>query len=200
MFALGATATGIPSVNDRGLLLLCDRIAHANINHNQGTASFSPVIDGTSRLAAGEGGMILMEVTTAFSAASNTRTFTYTNQAGTAGRTTGNIVTVASSLVGRVPYADFLWVPLQSGDTGCRSIESTTLVSGTATGAHSVCIVNPIGAWIIIPNGSFMSTRDFVLEVPSLPLIRDNACLFWLMVHTVATNIGIAGFVKIAEN
>ena len=69
-----------------GTIYLIDRIAHANITNAQATASFSPVIDATSRLSSGEGCQIFMEVTGALSAAANVRTFTYTNQAGKIGR------------------------------------------------------------------------------------------------------------------
>ncbi len=184
-FALG---TGTTSTTLRGTFILVDRLAHANITNNQATGNFAPVIDGTARLAAGEGAQIIMEVTTALSAASNTRTFTYTNEAGTASRVTQNIVTVASAVIDRVPYADFIWVPLQAGDRGVRSIESTTLVAGTATGNYSVALVRPL-AYLTTDVFSRPNEREYGAMKQFLLQIPDNACLYLLqLVTTIGTS------------
>lgn len=198
MHALSMSA--LSTVGGTGSVILVDRIAHAQINNNQGTASFSPIIDATSRLGTGEGCMGFMEVTGALSAAANTRTFTYTNQAGSSPRTTPNIVTVASAVVGRVPYADFVWIPLQAGDTGIRSIQSTTLVSGTATGSYNIVLVNPLAPPMPLSAASLLTDRDLVVDIPSLPLIRSDACLNWIWVPTSAAVATLHGEVRIAEN
>jgi hypothetical protein len=191
--------SGVTTSSALGTFILVDRLAHANINNAQATASFSPVLSGTGRLDTGEGAQIIMEVTSALSAASNTRTFTYTNEAGTGSRTTQNIVTVASAVAGRVPYASYIWVPLQSGDKGVRSVESTTLVSGTATGAYNVVLVKPL-AYFVVNVTYCVCERDFVVEIPSLPRIKDNSCLMLFFLPNGASTATCLGEVKISEN
>jgi hypothetical protein len=181
-------------------LMLVDRLAHANINNNQGTGNFSPVIDGTSRLASGEGAQLFMEVTATLSAAANSRTFTYTNQDGDDGRVTPTITTSASAVFGRFPYADYLWVPLQAGDTGVRSIESTTLISGSATGVINVVLCRPISPPIMTIIQSALTDRDYVTEIPSLPLIRSDSCLQFVGVAVSTTAYVTNGEIRIAEN
>lgn len=188
------------SMNAIGSLLLVDRIAHANITNNQGTGNFTPNLDATSRLGATEGALIFMEVTTALSAAANTRTFTYTNQAGTAGRVTQNVVTVASAVAGRVPYANYVWVQLQAGDTGVRSIQSTTLVSGTATGNYNVVLVRPLGYPFECIATSLGSDHDFVLDLPSLDRIYPDSCLMWIWLPVAAAIANFAGMIRVVEN
>ena len=126
----------------------------------------------------------------------NLTTFTYTNQAGTTGRTIGVTVGFAATPVtGQVPhsgnaatrYAPFL--PLAVGDTGIRDIESFTLSGGTAytgTGQLVLHLVYPL--WQIpIPANGILTERDFVNQLPSLPRIRDGACLKFLLFQTGAT-------------
>lgn len=181
-------------------ILLVDRIAHARIANAQATASFAPVLDATSRLATGEGGQIVMEVTTALSAAANVRTFTYTNEAGTGGRVTQQLTTVASAVVNRVPYARGIYVPLATGDMGVRSIESTSLVSGTATGEYTVAIVRPL-AWIQVHGPSFFAERDFILDLPNLQRIYDDSCLAAYMISSSAgSTFNAQAEIRIAEN
>lgn len=60
---------------------------------------------------------------------------TYTNQAGTAGRTTGTIATGAALIVGRM-----LQLPLQAGDTGVQKIESVTATVATV-GTFNVLVL-----------------------------------------------------------
>jgi len=158
-------------------LLLVDRLAHANISNAQATAAFSPVIDGTARLASGEGAQLILEITSALSGASNTRTFTYTNQAGTAGRTTKPIVTGASYHIWRMPNSEYVFVPLQDGDTGIRTITDTTLSSGAATGAYNVVLVKPIAKMILSTAAGVGGIRNFLIDLPGKIEINSNSCL-----------------------
>lgn len=181
-----------------GTLILVDRLAHANVAINQTTGAFSPVIDGTARLDAGEGAMIMCEVTGALSAASNSFTLTYTDEVGTSS-TTPTVATVASAIVGRAPYVNYLWVPLASGDKGARTITNWTLTSGTATGNINIVLAKPLASVSILSSGS-MSQKDFVVELPSLPRIKDNSCLMFYFVPSGAATAVLAGEVRIVEN
>lgn len=126
----------------------------------------------------------------------NLTTFTYTNQAGTTGKTLAATVGFAATPVtGQVPhsgnaatrYAPFL--PLAAGDYGIRDIENFTLSGGTAyTGSGQLVLhlVKPL--WQIpIPSNGILSERDFVNQLPSMPKIPDGACLRFLLFQTGAT-------------
>ena len=184
--------------NQTGTFILCDRLAHANVAINQANGSFSPIIDGTDRLGATEGGMILVEVTGALSAAANVFNLTYTNQAG-ASKTTANVTTVASSIVGRVPYASYLWVPLAAGDTGVRTITGWTLVSGTATGNINIVLVRPL-VYAPIVTANVSMTINMVNDVVSLPVIKDNSSLYFVYLGASASTPYISGELRILEN
>jgi hypothetical protein len=151
------------------------------VNHAQATGSFSPVIDATSRLGTGDGAMIMVEVGTGLSAGSNVFTLTYTNQAGTGSRTTPQVSTVASAIADRVPYANGTWfVPFQDGDFGARSIEGWTLVSGTATGTLCISLIRPM-AMMGVVSRALNYERDFMVQLPWLPELYDDACLAFVM-------------------
>lgn len=62
---------------------------------------------------------------------------TYTNQAGTATRTTGTVVTVVGT-VGRM-----IQLPLQAGDTGVQKIDSVTGTVATV-GTFNVLVLRPL--------------------------------------------------------
>jgi hypothetical protein len=181
-----------------GVLYLCDRLAHCGLAHAQASGSFSPVLDGTGRLASGEGAMMMLEVTTALSAASNSINITYTNQDGVT-KTTPNIATVASAVIDRVPYASYTFIPLAAGDRGVRTIVNYTLASGTATGSYNLVLTKPI-AQIPITSAQLWSDRDFVVELPSLPRIYDNSCLYFIYVPATAATHWLLGEVRVAEN
>lgn len=79
----------------------------------------------------GVGVLLALEVSAACGAAAPTITISYTNQAGTAGRTATNIIATTNSPAIGATY----FIGLQAGDTGVRSVQSMTLsvswVSGT---------------------------------------------------------------------
>lgn len=126
----------------------------------------------------------------------NLTVFTYTNQAGTTGKTLAATVGFAAAPVtGQVPhsgnaatrYGPFL--PLAAGDSGIRDIENFTLTGGTAytgSGALVLHLVRPL--WQIpIPASGILTERDFVNQLPSLPKIPDGACLRFMLFQTGAT-------------
>ena len=129
------------------------------------------------------------QATTGATALPFTMTITYTNSALASGRImpgspalgcvssfSPHIIHSTSSVGGT--YCPFL--PLQAGDTGISSIQSFQL-SGT-TGAGTACLVlcEPIAKIPIIIQGSTTS-RDFIFNPPSLPQIKDGACLNYLL-------------------
>lgn len=194
------SAANVCAVKASGHFLIVDRLCHANINNAQATASFSPILDATGRLDTGEGAQLFCEVTTAFSATANTRSFTYTNQDGTGSRETAQVSFVASAPVSTFPYTNYCWIPLQDTDVGIRSISATTLVSGSATGAFNVVLCRPL---LALPAYGEMSVmKDYLSSLPALPKLRDNSCLqvIYISLDTSPTQQTIIGSLLIAEN
>ena len=184
-----------------GHLILVDRIADCQIAHNEASGNFTG-LDATSRLnaatAPGSGAMIWLEVTSGLSAGSNTLNFTYTNQLGTGSRVTPNFSTVASTAAQKNPCGSVLWLPLQSGDTGVRSIESVTLVGGTATGNINVCLVRPLAT---LPVGdSQLVAEDFSRRLPNLERLFDSSCLSFIWVPGTTAQGPLTGIIGIGEN
>lgn len=108
---------------------------------------------------------------------------TYTNSAGVAGRVTpnvtcntqttvGTIITTAAATVGCAgPF-----LPLQAGDTGVRSIEACTFLTGDV-GLVSLVLVKPL-ATLGVYDLQAPAEKDFVLDNPAtLPRIEDDAYL-----------------------
>lgn len=172
------------------MYILVDRLAHANVSIVQASGNFAPNIDGTARLASGEGAQIFCEVTTALSAASNTFSLTYTNQDGVTGKTTPFVSTVASAQLDRTPYANWLWLPLAAGDWGVRSIQQWALSSGTATGNINIALMKPV-LWLPTPGILSVPTeRDYFLQHLHLREFHDSACLHWIF---TASSQGVSG-------
>lgn len=185
-----------PTLANAGTLMIYDRL---------GQIEYLPLQDGslpevtaissdfTARLAAGEGAMIIAEITTSVAAVGAVFQITsYTNQAGTTLRASEAITctAVASAAVGRFPYTGKWFIGLQSGDTGVRSIEEVTLTasSGTAGAKMNIVACRPL-AFIPMITAGVQVERDMVLSLPSLPRIRDDACIAFaaLPISTSAT-------------
>ncbi len=196
------TSVGLATkvASSTGTFILCDRLTDVRTTLLQAATSFTGV-DGTARLGAttapGDGGQLWMEVVTALGTAT-TKTLTYTNQLGTASQTTPNIVSTASAIVGRSPNSK-LWQSLASGDTGFRSLDTIASNSGSGTGDVAYSIVRPL-ATIPCTAASVWVERDFVVELPNIPLLYDNSCLFLIYVPTAAVTASLFGELRICEN
>ncbi len=133
--------------------------------------------------ANGDGVELWGEVYTAPGVTGATWTVSYTNQAGTAGRTATYTHPANAESVGQMfPFR------LQAGDTGVRSVQSfTTSVSSGTAGSIGLTLIRPITT---IP----MTTVNLgsVLDMLALgaPKLYDDSCLA-LMVQCSATNTGI---------
>jgi hypothetical protein len=112
-----------------------------------------------------------------------TFTVNYTNSQGVSGRTsrlhtlstnTFNGAIMSNSVAGAVSAMPFLG--LQSGDTGVRSIESVTFVTGTDVGLLSLVLVKPLMTGVILeqtaPSEKVCQPNDSMM-----PQIYDDAFL-----------------------
>lgn len=107
---------------------------------------------------------------------------TYTNQDGVAGRVTpnvtcntqtvnGTIITTAPATVGCAgPF-----LPLQAGDSGVRSIESCTFITGDV-GLITLVLVKPLASFSVHDITAPVE-RDMILDGVQLPEIKSDAYL-----------------------
>lgn len=165
------------------------------------TGTTSRTLTGTPsmRYTNGEGCEAFFMVGTAPTAGGpNLTASSYTNSGLTAGRAFQGSPTMgaaADAYASRIihsgnaagRYGPFL--PKQAGDAGIASIQSFTFSGGTAytgSGVLALCIARPL-LDISIPITGMWSERDLVNQLPSMPRVRDGACLAWLLFATGAT-------------
>jgi hypothetical protein len=107
----------------------------------------------------------------------------YTNQDGTAGRTTPGCVLNTATANGSIITGDQTaavstgcFIPLQSGDYGVRSVESVTFTSGTDVGLFSLVLVKPILTSVLLEQTA-PSEVECLAHQSVLPRIYDDAFL-----------------------
>lgn len=116
---------------------------------------------------------------------------TYTNSDGVAGRVSAtvrcNTQTVNGTIITSAPTtADTAgpFIPLQQGDSGVRSIESITFLSGDV-GLISLVLVKPLASHSIYDITAPVEA-DFLIDRSILPIIKDDAYLN-MIVHPSGT-------------
>lgn len=106
---------------------------------------------------------------------------TYTNQSGTAGRTTGTVA------VGTAPTSGQMFnLPLQAGDTGVQKIESVTATVATV-GTFNILVLRPL--WM----GRVRAANDGALHGPDLtdlPQVwTDSALIVQVIPDSTSTGV-----------
>jgi hypothetical protein len=199
---LNAGASIFAAAGAPWFVLAMDQIGYVPITSTDVTGTGSRTItmtalDGSARYPNGAGLRAYFSTEVAPTAGGpNLTAMTYTNQAGTTGKTVPVTVGFAATPVaGQVPhsgnaatrYAPFL--PLAAGDSGIRDLEAFTLSGGTAyTGSGQLVLhlVKPLFILPVVASGMY-SERDFLNQLPSLPRIRDGAYLKYMYFQTGAT-------------
>ena len=186
--AVTGVATGVP-----GVLMLVDMQGYyPGINMNIATAQ-TMVGTPTLRYTNGVGVRAFLVVTATTGATAHNVALSYTNTASTAGRSLP--VTVACTASAIVPhithsgtaannYGPFL--PLASGDTGIKSVETVTISAASGAGTAALVLARPLLS-LPITTVSIAAERDLINQLPSLPRIYDGACLTWLYFAGAAT-------------
>ncbi len=202
MRAACATATPLPMT-----LILCDYLLYYPSIEDGNTDP--QVMDNTiplSRYADGNG-VQMMAVTISARTGGQTFSVSYTNQDGTAGRTSptvtqnaiaapGTITTSQTATVGTTPGP---YIPLQQGDSGVRSIQSVTM-DGTDTGFFALVLVKPI-AQIMIRGIDAPYDKDFLLFASELEQVQDNAYLSLLALPNGSlSGLAVRGALKTVWN
>ncbi len=190
-------ATGVPAT-----LMLVDMQGYwPGINMNSASAqnmTGSPSL----RYTNGSGCRLFLVARATTGATAHNIAISYSNTVPTSGRSLP--VTVAATASAIVPhilhsgtaannYGPFL--PLASGDTGVSNVASLTLsqASGTASTAALV-LCRPL-AQITLSVTGLMTEKDLLNQIPSMPVIKDGACLVWILAAgaAVAASTTFAG-------
>lgn len=165
------------------VIQMYDRLLH--IGGLDATSTSAQTVGGTlTRNTGGVGNEIWLEVYTQIGATGTTATVSYTNQAGTASRTT------QAAVIGGTGYREesrIIKMALQDGDTGVQSVQSVTLAASTTTaGNFGVTVAKPIGMGMCeTAGGAFF--RDFVSGLPSIPEIDTDACISFALLPSQIT-------------
>jgi hypothetical protein len=186
--AWSTAATGVP-----GTLMLVDMQGYwPGINMNAAT---SQALTGTPtlRYAGGAGLRAFLAIRTSSGATAHNLSYSYTNQAGTAGRVqpvtvacTASAITphITHSGVAANNYGPFL--PMASGDSGIQTFASVQLSAASLAGTAALVLCRPL-AQITLSVVGLMTEKDLLNQIPSLPVIKDGACLTWLWGAGAAT-------------
>lgn len=188
MAAWATAATGVPAT-----LMLADiQGYYPGINMNVATLQ---TLTGTPtlRYTNGVGVRAFLATRTTAGATAHNLSYSYTNEAGTSGRT--QPVTVACTASAITPhithsgtaannYGPFL--PMASGDVGIRSFQSVQLSAASGAGTAALVLAKPL-AQITLGVASLMTEKDLLNQIPSLPLIKDGACLGFILGTGAAT-------------
>jgi hypothetical protein len=130
----------------------------------------------------------------------------YTNQAGTAGRQLGaTIVNTASDVVAHLPHSGVVAgkfgpsLPLQAGDYGIRSVQSFQFSGAQASGGVNLVLYKEISS-IPITTAYVAAERNAVTQLPSMPRIRNGACLMFLIFvgGVIGAGSQIQGYIETA--
>lgn len=141
----------------------------------------------TLRYTNGEGVRAYLVVTSTTGGTAHNVNISYTNTGSSSGKTMPVTVScTASAIVPHIThsgtaannYGPFL--PLASGDTGVKSVESLTLSASSTAGTAALVLAKPL-LTIPLTTVSVASERDFLNQIPSLPQVKDGACLTWLL-------------------
>jgi hypothetical protein len=145
----------------------------------------------------GEGCMIALLVTAAAGlvAAGSNSTVSYTNSAGTAGRTATLSAIVGSQAPATPVVGTIIWYNLAAGDKGVRSIQGHTLGTSWVSGSISLMITRDIATiGTTIPNVTAQ-------KVPGTPGIRlyNGSCILHCALTSATTATFFSGELSVME-
>lgn len=190
--ALTAVATGVPATLMLVDLLMCYPYIDANSAVVQNFVNNQTL----PRYTNGAGvRAFLVPANTLGAVAHNIAAMSYTNQASTSGRQLPVTVAMTASAINphishsglaAGNYGPFL--PIASGDTGVKSVDSLqfSAASGTANTFYHLVLCKPL-TQLPITTASIAAERDLINQLPSAPQIQDGACLGLLMFAGAAT-------------
>ena len=135
----------------------------------------------------GDGVQLALVTSAAASATAVAATYSYTNQAGTSGRT-GSILD-ATAATATIAGALFR-LGLQAGDTGVRSIQSITFSTAWTTGTINMIAYRPLAQLNLSGNANSDSFDGITGGLPRLP---NGVVPFIFIIPTTTTTTSISG-------
>lgn len=184
-----------------GNYLMIDRVSHSG--GLSGTVTTPQTTNlptaALTRYTDGVGVMLGLTIYSQVGTTATTVTASYTNQAGTSGRTTAAVVFGSTGFreAGRM-----ILLPLQAGDTGVRAVASVTVLATTGTAGnfgvtlfkpvYHICVHDGSG---VLPAGGYLSGSTG----GGIPAVVDNSCLSFLYCGQ-STNPQGAGALLFSEN
>lgn len=175
--AMTVTSTVVPCP-----IIICDYLLYYPFI-DEGTTDTQTLINTNTLTRYTDGvGVMAMAVCVAAHTGGQTFSINYTNSDGVAGRVSpnctmstqsvnGTIITSATATAG----ANGIFIPLQSGDKGIRSIQSVTM-NGVDIGLFALVLVKPI-AQLSIRGINAPVEVDYFKDFSNLPEIKDDAYL-----------------------
>lgn len=201
LYLASTIMTSITALNSLGHFAMFDRISDCLIPHSASSGSISG-LDATSRLGStsgpGDGAQIFIESQTALSTALNTFQIEYTNQNGVSGRLTPIFPLGGGTRTINQIFTSQFFAPLQTGDTGVRSIQGITRISGSQTGNIAIALVRPL-VEITTAVAANPSWRDFIQDIRFLPPISNDACLMFAFASPASAAHVITGDIFLIE-
>lgn len=178
---------GSPGSTVRATIWLADLLAHSGgmsgtVTTEQTTGLPTAALP---RYTDGEGVMAALNVYSALGSTATTATLNYTNQSGTAGRTSQPLAVLSS-----VSARTTLIFCLQDGDTGVRSVEGLTLAGSTGTaGNFGVLLFKPIAmlGGTSAEGADRAPTRNMLFSGGAIAEIKPGACLDMLYSNTTSS-------------
>lgn len=172
---------------NRSAILIADRLSHqgglsAIVTTAQTTNLPTAAL---TRYTTGEGVFAAVEIYTIIGTTATTITMSYTNSAGTSGRTSQPVVFGGTN---RREVSKLIPMSLQSGDTGVRAVASVTVLATTGTaGAFGVTLYKPLLILPSLTESQFWASGDPIQRVGAmLPKIEDGAALWPIAMGAVA--------------
>lgn len=146
-------------------------------------------VNGTTN---GDGVMLAVLVSAATGAGTPTITVSYTNSAGTAGRTATNILATSASS----PLGTVYLIGLQAGDVGVRSVQTLTLSATWTSGTINLIAIRQLASVVML--GAGVSAPVDALT-SGMPRLYDNTVPFLVYEPTTTTTTSIGGMVSYAQ-
>lgn len=188
-----------------GHYIIGDRIAHVTLAQNEASGLITG-LDATSRLAAAGAGNALegceafVSVQTALGATDNVYTIGYTNQDGTASRTSQQFTVRASTGVSRFATTTtdaHAFIGLQGDDRSIRSIERIDLISGTGTGGtFNLVLFRPI--LDVALSAQYELDLDYVAQCSLMPEVLPDSAITVIGL-TLATVLGLSNVLSVID-
>jgi hypothetical protein len=164
------------NIQASGMYLLVDRLAHnGGLDATVTTAQSNGSWPALTRFTTGAGVWAAIEIYTQVGATTTTISGSYTNSAGTSGRTFQAVGFGSSD----IHLGSLFPLSLQQGDVGVQAVASVTVLATTGTaGNFGVTLFKTLGAWPA--NSSTLPYLRSGRPLPnfgSVPAIPDGACL-----------------------